>query len=373
MIYYGASNFWSIIFQRRGSFVNPWISLRASLAAISAVVAVIAANHGVNLMDGFVKVVTESGILVTLLLAFRLTSAFTLWDSGVRSAGGCADAARCVMSDLLAYSTTDKDMLAVKLRKVQRYFVLFMMLMCNHVRGNESMFELVDYELLTEEEHVKLAECTQILTHKEECGHFYRSYQDVANIVPPELKSTERSNNKTIVTPTKARPTIVMTWIRMEVAKMMHAEELDARVVQNIDSQLRRMSEDYQSILKAAFTPIPFSYAQLLKCMILLYTIIAPWSYAPDLGMMSPIVGFIVAMIFFGAEDIAVEVEGPFGLDENDIDLVNRAKLVDVELGVMIDTILHHNVQRPPSTVYWQTHGRVDTLPCESDHLLAVA
>ncbi|KNC85949.1 hypothetical protein SARC_01895 [Sphaeroforma arctica JP610] len=223
-------------------------------------------ERGVNFSSGFVKIITETGLLLTLLLAFRVTSAFTLWDTGVRSCGALSDGARCITGQLLSYTTIENpaDMKAT-MDRTHQYLVLFLSLIYKHVQGDDCHFDLAELELIT-----------------------------------------ERSG------------------------------DLDVRFAQDIDYQVNRLSENLQTILKVAFTPIPFSYAQLLKHMIFLYTSIAPWSYADDLRWVAPFVAFLVAMIFYGCEEIAIEVEGPFGLDENDIDLLSRSRQLDAALSEYI-------------------------------------
>lgn len=68
-------------------------------------------------------------------------------------------------------------------------------------------------------------------------------------------------------------------------------------------------------------TPLPYAYMVHLRRALLLYCYTLPFALVNDYGWEAVPLTFLVAYIFFGIEEIGVEIEGPFGTDENDLPL----------------------------------------------------
>lgn len=66
-------------------------------------------------------------------------------------------------------------------------------------------------------------------------------------------------------------------------------------------------------------TPIPFSYNVYLKLFITLYAVLLPFSLLPAFGYWTILMTSFVFFAFIGLELMAEEVEDPFGLDCNDL------------------------------------------------------
>lgn len=78
-------------------------------------------------------------------------------------------------------------------------------------------------------------------------------------------------------------------------------------------------------------TPLPFAYMVHLRRVLVLYCFTLPfalvgafsWATVPDT--------FLVAYTFFGIEEIGVEIEEPFGRDENDLPLERFCDLIEAD------------------------------------------
>ncbi len=66
-------------------------------------------------------------------------------------------------------------------------------------------------------------------------------------------------------------------------------------------------------------TPIPFSYAVHIKVFILVYGLLLPFALVAMFGLWAVLVVMFVFFAFLGLELMAEEIEGPFGLDCNDL------------------------------------------------------
>lgn len=68
-------------------------------------------------------------------------------------------------------------------------------------------------------------------------------------------------------------------------------------------------------------TPLPFAYVVHLRRALTIYCGTLPFALLRDFGWGTIPVCFLVAFILFGIEEIGVEIEEPFGLDDNDLPL----------------------------------------------------
>jgi len=67
---------------------------------------------------------------------------------------------------------------------------------------------------------------------------------------------------------------------------------------------------------------LPFPYAQLLKILMMLFVFSLPFVVVDELGVLTPPISMVVALAFYGLDSVGSELEGPFGVDENDMPLL---------------------------------------------------
>ncbi len=68
-------------------------------------------------------------------------------------------------------------------------------------------------------------------------------------------------------------------------------------------------------------TPLPFAYVVHLRRALVIYTFTLPFALVATYGWATVVDVMMVAYVFFGIEEIGVEIEGPFGFDDNDLPL----------------------------------------------------
>ncbi|NOK13893.1 bestrophin family protein [Corallococcus exercitus] len=68
-------------------------------------------------------------------------------------------------------------------------------------------------------------------------------------------------------------------------------------------------------------TPMPFAYMVHLRRALILYCFTLPFALVDTFGWVTVVATFVVAYVFFGIEEIGVEIEDPFGTDDNDLPL----------------------------------------------------
>jgi putative membrane protein len=84
-------------------------------------------------------------------------------------------------------------------------------------------------------------------------------------------------------------------------------------------------------------TPLPFAYVVHLRRALVLYCFTLPFALVDVFGWWAVFDVALVAYMFFGIEEIGVEIEGPFGHDENDLPLKDICDTIYKNVYAMAD------------------------------------
>jgi ion channel-forming bestrophin family protein len=75
-------------------------------------------------------------------------------------------------------------------------------------------------------------------------------------------------------------------------------------------------------------TPLPFAYVVHLRRALVIYCLSLPFALVDPLGWEAVLAVLFISYTFFGIEEIGVEIEGPFGYDDNDLPLDDICKAI---------------------------------------------
>jgi ion channel-forming bestrophin family protein len=84
-------------------------------------------------------------------------------------------------------------------------------------------------------------------------------------------------------------------------------------------------------------TPLPFAYVVHLRRALILYCFTLPFALVEDFGWGTILDTLLVAYVFFGIEEIGVEIENPFGEDDNDLPLERICATIEQNLLALLD------------------------------------
>jgi putative membrane protein len=84
-------------------------------------------------------------------------------------------------------------------------------------------------------------------------------------------------------------------------------------------------------------TPLPFAYVVHLRRALILFCSTLPFALLETFGWMMPVVTLVVTYIFLGIEEIGVEIEDPFGYDDNDLPLDRFCQTIETNLRGVLD------------------------------------
>ncbi|MEN9217728.1 MAG: bestrophin family ion channel [Gloeomargarita sp. DG02_5_bins_242] len=117
------------------------------------------------------------------------------------------------------------------------------------------------------------------------------------------------------------RPVYLTLWLQEYLQKQVQQERLDSNRAWELDDSINQLMQGLAACERIVQTPVPLAYVIYLKQLILVYCLALPLGLKPELGWATVLIAGIVAFILMGVEELAREVENPFGFDVNDLPL----------------------------------------------------
>jgi len=112
-------------------------------------------------------------------------------------------------------------------------------------------------------------------------------------------------------------PTAVAAAISTWIADRHRAGEIDSWMVRQMEEQLSKLVDSQGGCEKIQKTPMPFAYVVMVKQLIVAYLLTLPIVLCDRCGWWSPMLMAVVSLGLFGMEEASVEIEDPFGIDDN--------------------------------------------------------
>ena len=91
---------------------------------------------------------------------------------------------------------------------------------------------------------------------------------------------------------------------------------------------------------------LPLPYAQLLKIFEVFFVFTLPFVIASHTLIWTPIVAGFAAVGFFGIDAVGAELEGPFGIDDNDFALLLMGSTMCNDLDAMVRTVNANRIKK---------------------------
>ncbi|MEG4989001.1 bestrophin family ion channel [Microcoleus sp. BR0-C5] len=128
----------------------------------------------------------------------------------------------------------------------------------------------------------------------------------------------------------------IALWIQDYLKEQCNQNRLNIHDFQSLQQLLNSVLDKFGLCICILMTPQPRAYTIHLRQLTLIYCFTLPMRLVGDFGWLtSPIIA-IIAFTLFGIEEIALEIENPFGRDYNDIPLDNLCDVILNEVeGVM--------------------------------------
>ncbi|HEX4843556.1 MAG TPA: bestrophin family ion channel [Limnobacter sp.] len=132
----------------------------------------------------------------------------------------------------------------------------------------------------------------------------------------------------------KARnvPNAILCLQSDELAGLYRSQKLSDILYQNFSQKIAAIAVIQGACERIKTTPTPFAYSLLLRRTAWLFCLLLPFSLAPSLGMLAPLIVAAIAYTFFGLDYLGDELEEPFGLLDNDLPLNALVRGIEVDM-----------------------------------------
>lgn len=104
-----------------------------------------------------------------------------------------------------------------------------------------------------------------------------------------------------------------------------------------LDKEIKGFTDVLGGCERIKKTPIPYSYSLFLKKFIFIFVSTAPIGFIPAMAYWTIPVGILIFYVFVSLEYIAEEIEDPFGLDENDLPTDAIAETIRTNVEEILD------------------------------------
>ncbi|CAI5715780.1 unnamed protein product [Peronospora destructor] len=360
MIYYDTAHLWSVLMRWHGSALNGHAPMRALIMAMIALVVAVLNDYHLFVVSmrestAFTDSLTVFNTFLGLIVSFRMNSAFTQWRAGVVAVGSLSETARDIVSSGCAYvsttirtevaeaatigrdtmktenphleprsigdsktSTISQDVLekCAFFTELRRLVFLYIAIAFHGCRELDGIDKLKESGVLTDAEYDELCAC------------------GTENVRQVEDKESYRATVRR--TPHKLRATITELWLKRLVQVATNRGHLTPQNSNNLQIKLARLPNLYTTVFNIANVPIPFNYMQYLQFLLIAYMLLYTFVIVPRSELYTPLWVFMWGTFLFMANEVAMEIECPFGLDANDIDLESRLLQIEEELTVLI-------------------------------------
>lgn len=130
-----------------------------------------------------------------------------------------------------------------------------------------------------------------------------------------------------------ATPTHVPMWFARQfydqASQWLAAGRIDGIMLRTLDEHLRALMDVCGACEKIRFTPLPLSFRALLRHGIVLYLAVAPFYIIHELGIWSIPAFAVVCYFLVGTELLAEDVEEPFGIGPDNLDLDGYCRTIE--------------------------------------------
>jgi len=130
--------------------------------------------------------------------------------------------------------------------------------------------------------------------------------------VPEDLERVSKFHN-----PATASLVMMTKWVHEQIRKGA-LERWEGR---SLEAYIGGLGDSQGGLERIANTPIPFAYAAQTHQFLLLYLITLPFTMVTTYQYYALVAVFIISFGLIGVDEAGVEIEDPFGHDDNDLPL----------------------------------------------------
>jgi len=125
-----------------------------------------------------------------------------------------------------------------------------------------------------------------------------------------------------------------------QVKQHLLAGHLDSILTVAINEKLDELGRIQGACERIANTPLPFPYTLLVHRTVYLYILLAPFAMAQDMGYYTALFNAILAYTFFGLDELARQLESPFGEEQQCLALDAISTAIEISVAEFLGQIV---------------------------------
>jgi ion channel-forming bestrophin family protein len=127
-------------------------------------------------------------------------------------------------------------------------------------------------------------------------------------------------------------PSFVARRITDLLVRARNEGHLTDYLLANIDGNVQQLIDYVGGCERIQKTPLPFAYVVHLRRALILYCLTLPFALVDSYGWSTILDTLLITYVLFGIEEIGVEIENPFGTDDNDLPLEQICSTIEQNL-----------------------------------------
>jgi ion channel-forming bestrophin family protein len=132
-------------------------------------------------------------------------------------------------------------------------------------------------------------------------------------------------------------PLAISARISERIAEAASRGAISDYVAMTLDQNVQQLVDYLGACERIYKTPLPFVYVVHLRRALIVYCFTLPFALVDAYGWWTIPATLLVAYLFFGIEEIGVEIENPFGHDDNDLPLETFCETIERNLREILD------------------------------------
>jgi putative membrane protein len=286
MIEYDAHHWRDHLFDLKGSMVQQIIYRVMSCATWSTAVVCIHKYLQTNLEVSSLAH-TLIGFSLSLLLVFRTNASYDRFWEGRRLWGSIINETRNLARSVTVLLETNQELA----RTIVNWTIAFPYAAMNHLRGDKGLGPIA------------------------------------IELPADEARAAQSANHP---------PLAVARMITTRLNEAKSQGLISDIVFTSIDQNVHLLMGYMGGCERIHRTPLPFAYMVHLRRALIIYCFTLPFVMLKDFGWVTIPGVFLIAYMMFGIEEIGVQIEDPFGADDNDLPLESMCMTIEKNLRALL-------------------------------------
>lgn len=375
-IAYEPQKFWGVVFARRGSAVPHVIHRTMTLTCIAGIVITLHRFYPTSMAGFDGTLLLPFQMMVAFVMGFRLNGAFNKFEKANDAVLDMHASTRKIMNRLMCYCARSPQ-LDDTLMRIRRLLVLSCVLVKKHVRVEKSFY------------------------FEQRCGLITQPELKAMTKTPMIVASMPGGDGGSATYPARNWPSVAFYHLQREVSKLFRDGHLPSSPHSSgLDALVDRLSDTLEQVELIGLTMAPLPYAQVTRWITLAFLVFLPfegtaktWSrYDTDrssilraldmddgdgeaddaveshmfkvrfqMYLLTAVLSFITNLVYFAIDEVATQLETPFGRDENDIDFDGMLRRIDkhtaAQLALRLGRPVPHFDLHPEAQEAWVDPG----------------